>query len=109
MNGQHSEDSSSVNRLPGFLAGLLFGGLAGLVLGGLGGAAAMSLLAPRTGKQTRSQIQKQGSKLRHQAVESLEEVMSEADDKAHRFTDGVQEGVGELQHRGQDLLDKAMK
>ena len=109
MNSQHSEDSSSINRLPGFLAGLLFGGLAGLVLGGLGGAAAMLLLAPRTGKQTRSQIQKQGKKLRHQAAESIEEVVTEAGDMAHQFTDSVHAGVGEVQQRGQELLGKTKK
>ena len=109
MNGQHSEDSSSANRLPGFLAGLLLGGLAGLVLGGLAGAAAMLLLAPRAGKQTRSQLQKQGVKLRHQAAESMEEVVTDAGDKAHKFADSVHKGVGELQQHAQDMLGEAKK
>jgi len=109
MNGQHSEGSSSANRLPGFLAGLLLGGLAGLVLGGLAGAAAMLLLAPRTGKQTRSQIQKRGAKLRHQAADSMEELVTEAGDKAHQFVDSVHKGVGELHQRGEELLGEAKK
>jgi len=96
MNGQHSAGSSSANRLPAFSAGLLLGGLAG--------AGAMLLLAPRAGKQTRSRIQKQGAKLRHQAAESMEEVVTEAGDKAHQFTDTVHKGVGELQQHAQDLL-----
>ena len=64
MNGQHREGSSSANRLPAFLAGLLLGGLAGW----RGGRCC--LLAPRTGKQTRSKIQKQGAKLREQAADA---------------------------------------
>jgi gas vesicle protein len=109
MNNQPNEDSSNVSGLPTFLAGLLFGGLAGLLLGGLTGAAAMFLLAPRAGKQTRSKLQKQGAKLRHQAAESMEEAVSEAGDKAHEFTDNVQKGVDGLQQRGQEMLTKGKK
>ena len=109
MKGQCSEDSSSANRRPGFLAGLLLGGLAGLALGALAGAAAMLLLAPRSGKQTRSQIQKRGAKLRHQAVDSVEEAVTEAGDKVQQFTDSVQKGVGDLQQHAQDMLGEGKK
>ena len=96
MNGKRSEGSSNVSWLPAFVLGLLLGGLAGAV--------AMLLLAPRSGEKTRSQIHKQGAKLRHQAADSLEEVVTEAGDKAHQFTDGVHREVDELQQRGQELL-----
>ena len=96
MNGQHSTGSSSASRLPAFSAGLLLGGLAG--------AGAMLLLAPRSGEKTRSKIQKQGAKLRDQAAESMDEMVTEAGDRAHQFTDGVQTGVGELQHKAQDMF-----
>ena len=109
MNGHYSEGGSSASRLPGLLAGLGFGGVGGLVVGGVGGAAAGVLLAARAGKQTRSQIQKQGSKLRHQAVESMEDVVTEAGDKAHQFADSVNKGVGELQQQAQDMLGAAKK
>jgi gas vesicle protein len=101
------EVSSSTNRLPGFLAGLLLGSLAG--------AAAMLLFAPRTGKETRAKLQKQGAKLRHQAAKRIKkqstqlrheatERMTDAGDKAHEFTDGVQKGIGELQHNAWEML-----
>ena len=43
MNGKRNKGGFWVNRLPAFLAGLLLGGMAG--------AAAMLLLAPRSGKR----------------------------------------------------------
>lgn len=101
MNSHRSEGSFSAGRLLVFLAGL--------VLGALVGAAAMLLLAPRAGKQTRSQIQKQGEKLRRHAAESMEEVVTEAGDKANQVTDTVQKQVGELQHQAQDMLREGRK
>jgi gas vesicle protein len=83
--------------------------LAGLLLGGPVGAVAMLLLAPRAGEKTRSQIKKQGAKLRHQADESIEEFVTEAGDKAHEFTDSVHQGVSELQQHTQDMLGEGRK
>ena len=101
MNDHRSEGSFSVGRLLVFLAGL--------ALGALVGAAAMLLLAPRAGKQTRSQLQKQGMKLRHDAVESMEDVVTEAGDKANQFTDSVQKQARELQQQAQELLREGRK
>lgn len=101
MNSDRSEGSFSAGRLLVFLAGL--------VLGALVGAAAMLLLAPRAGQQTRSQIQKQGANLRHHAVESMEEVVTEAGDKANQFTDSVQKQARELQQQAQELLREGRK
>ncbi len=101
MNGQHKATDYSANWLPAFIVGLLFGGMAG--------AAAMLLLAPRSGKKTRAELQKQGAKLRDQAVEGMEDVVAEAGDKAHQFTDSVQKGVGGLQHQAQDLISDVRK
>ena len=96
MNGQYHEDSSSGNWLATFAAGLL--------LGGLVGAVAMLLLAPRAGAKTRSQLQKQGAKLRHQMTEGMEEVVAGAGDKAQQITDSVQQGVGDLQQHAKTML-----
>jgi len=88
MKEQQIEGYSIADRMIGFAAGLLLGALAG--------AAAMFLLAPRSGEKTRSQIQKQGAKMRHQAVdsiESIEDVVTVAGDKAHKFTDTVKKGL----------------
>ena len=96
MKNRHSDGGSRVKQLLVLLAGLLLGALAGAV--------ATLLLAPRSGEKTRSQIQKQGAKLRHQAAESMDDAVTEAGDKAHQFTGSVQSGVGELQHHAKELL-----
>ena len=96
MKARQSDNGFGINRLPALLAGLLLGALAGAV--------AMLLLAPRSGERTRSQIQKQGEKLRHQAAESMDDAVSEAGDKAHQWTNSVQSGVGELQQHAQEML-----
>ena len=34
----------------------------------------------------------------------MDDMVTEAGDKAHQFTDSVQKGVGELQQHAQDML-----
>jgi gas vesicle protein len=101
MDKSSHKSGNYVSHIMSFLAGLLLGGLAGTV--------AMLLLAPRGGEETRSQIKKQGAKLRHQADESIEEFVTEAGDKAHQFTNGVHQGVSELQQHTQDILGEVRK
>lgn len=101
MQNQHRQMGSWLQWLPAFLIGLL--------LGGLNGAIAMWLLAPRTGKQTRSQLYKGGEKLRHQALDGMEELVSEAGDKAHELTESVSKGMGDLQHQAEELIKEGKK
>ena len=96
MKNRQSNGGSRVKQLLVLLVGLLLGALAGAV--------AMLLLAPRSGEKTRSQIQKQGAKLQHQAAEGMDDAVTEAGDKAHQFTDSVQSGIGDLQHHAKELL-----
>jgi gas vesicle protein len=98
MNSQHSEKRFNAHSLLNFSAGFLMGSLIG--------AGAMLLLAPRTGKQTRSKIEKQGVKLRDQAVESMEEAVNSAGDKAQHFTEGVHKEADELQQYAHDMIGK---
>jgi gas vesicle protein len=98
MNSQHNDKRIAVNWLIGFFTGFLSGSLVG--------AGAMLLLAPRTGKQTRAKIEKQGMKLRDEAVESMEDAVNSAGDKAQDFTKSVHKEVDELQQHAQDLLGK---
>ena len=108
MNDQSGDERESTpSRVRPFLAGLIFGDLIGLLLGSLIGAATMLLLAPRTGKQTRARIQMQGVKLRHRASERIDDMMTDASDRVHQFTDGVQTGVGELQQHAQELIGES--
>ena len=100
MKNRHSDGGSRVNQLLVLLAGLLLGALAGAV--------AMLLLAPRSGEKTRSQIQKQGAKLQHQAAEGMDDAVAEAGDKAHQITHDVRKQAEKLEHRGQAMFDGQM-
>jgi gas vesicle protein len=95
MSKQNQKNSCS--QLEGFVAGLLVGGVAG--------AAAMLLLAPRSGKKTRADIKKKGKKLRKQFVRTVDEATAQVRAKAQQITDDVAEQAGDLQQRGQDVID----
>ena len=87
-----------VNQLGGFLAGLLIGGLAGAVT--------MLLLAPQSGKRTRTQIQLKGMELREQTAEAVEDALKQARTTGRQIRADVREQADALQQRGQDVLDE---
>ena len=66
----------------------------------------MLLLAPQSGKKTRAQIQHNSIELRDQTVKTVEGAVAQARGKARQITDDVREQAGELQQRGQDMLDE---
>lgn len=90
--------ANTINQVEGFVAGL--------VLGGLSGAGAMLLLAPQSGKKTRAQIKQKGNALRKQTVKSVEGAVAEVRNKAHQINADVHEQVGDLQQRGQEVVDE---
>ena len=94
------------NRGNGNNAKYVWGLLAALLVGGLAGAGAMLLLAPQSGNKTRAQIQQNSIQLRDQTVKTVEGAVAQARGKARQITDDVREQAGELQQRGQDLLDQ---
>ena len=49
--------------------------LVGMVIGGLAGAVAMLLLAPQSGKDTRTDIQKKGIELHNRSTEIVEDTL----------------------------------
>lgn len=73
----------------GVLTGLLAGLPAGMLIGGLAGAATMLFLAPQSGKRTRAKLQRQSQQLREQAADTMEDVVTQALDKADRLTHSV--------------------
>lgn len=97
MDNHGQEHGNDVKKVWGFLAGLLVGGLAG--------AGAMLLLAPQSGKKTRTQIQQKSIQLRDQTVKTVESAVTHARHKAHQFTAGVHKQAEALKQRGQDMLD----
>jgi len=97
---------SNHNQGNGNNARHVWGFLAGLLLGGLAGAVAMLLLAPQSGKKTRGQIREQSIELRDRTVKSVEGTVVQVRGKARQITDDVREKAGELQQRGQVILDE---
>jgi gas vesicle protein len=98
MGNHNQKHGNDVKNIEGFLIGLLVGGLAG--------AGAMLLLAPQSGKKTRAQIQQKSIELRDQTVKTVEGAVTQARGKARQITDDVREQAGELQQRGQNMLDE---
>jgi len=98
MDNHNQENGNNAKYVWGFGAGLLAGGLAG--------AGAMLLLAPQSGKKTRAQIRRKSSDLHEQTVKTVEDAVAQARGKAHQIADDVHEQAGELQQRGQDMLDE---
>ena len=80
--------------------------LAGLLIGGLAGAGAMLLLAPQSGKSTRTQIQEKSIELRDQTVKTVEDTVAQVRSKANQITTTIHKQADELQQRGQDMLDE---
>jgi len=98
LDNHYHEHENGVNQVGGFFAGLLIGGLAGAV--------AMLLLAPQSGKRTRTQIQLKGMELRDQTTEAVEDAMVQARTKGRQIRADVREKADELQQRGQAVLDE---
>ena len=90
----------------GNIAKYVWSFLVGLLLGGVTGAMAMLLLAPQSGKETRAQIQQKTIELRDQTVKTVEGAVTQARGKARQITDDVRQQAGELQQRGQDVVDE---
>ena len=103
MNNNNEQYKQDANNLNGFLAGFVF--LGGLLLGGLAGAGAMLLLAPQSGKKTRTQIRRKGRDLRVQTTDAIEDGVEQVRDKAHQVTASIHDQAEELQQRGQDVVD----
>jgi gas vesicle protein len=82
------------------------GFVAGIIVGGLAGAATALLLAPQSGKRTRSQIQHKSLELRDQASDKIDEAMDQAHAASQQISSNVQKQAKKIQQRGQDVLDE---
>ena len=95
---QAHEHGSVVNQVGGFVAGVLLGGLAG--------AGAMLLLAPQSGKRTRTQIQRRGVELKNQATDAMDDAMVQTRDQVRRIRTGTRRNMGRLQHHAKLVLEE---
>ncbi len=98
MDNHNYGHENDANQLGSFIAGLLVGGLAGAVT--------LLLLAPQSGKKTRSQIQQKSIELREQTTEAVEDALKQAGAKARQITADVREKADELEQRGQAVVDE---
>jgi gas vesicle protein len=80
--------------------------LIGLLVGCLVGALATLLLAPRSGKRTRSQLQHQFMDLQDQIAETVNEVEEDALRQAHKVTANVRNTMEDFKQRGQAMFDR---
>jgi gas vesicle protein len=82
----------------------IFGILIGLLVGGLAGAVTMLLLAPQSGKDTRSRIQEKGIELRDQTSKMIEDTMEQVRLGTNKIAIGGQKKAEELLQQGQALV-----
>jgi gas vesicle protein len=75
----------------------------GILIGGLAGAVTMLLLAPRSGKDTRMQIQEKGLELRDRTNEIVEETLAQVRSSVNKLTLDGREKFNELKQHGQEL------
>ena len=91
------------NQVPEYHNNNLLGVLVGLVVGSLAGAAAMLLLAPQSGEDTRNQIQEKGIELRDRTAGMMEDAMAQVRLDRNKITMGGRQKAKELLQQGQAL------
>lgn len=80
---------NTINRMGGFVTGL--------VVGGLAGAGTMLLLAPQSGEKTRAQIQQQSGAMRDQMGKTVEGALAQARGQSRQINTNIHEQVGNRQ------------
>jgi gas vesicle protein len=83
--------------------------LAGLLIGGIVGAGTMLLFAPQAGVKTRTELQQGAIRLRDKTSETVKDKVTQAKTKASQIKADMQIKVGDLQHKGQDLLARQLE
>jgi len=81
----------------------IFGVFIGLLIGGLAGAAAMLLMAPQSGKDTRKQIQERGIELRDRTTKMMDDTMEQVRSKTNSITIDARKKINEIKQQGQEL------
>ena len=74
-----------------------------MLIGGLVGAVTMILLAPRSGKDTRKQIQEKGIELRDQTNKIVEDTIAQVRSSVNNLTQDGREKFKELKQQSQEL------
>ncbi len=80
----------------------------GLLIGGLAGAAAMLLLAPQSGKQTRAQIQKKSIQLRDRTIGIVKDAVAQVRSDTHEIASGLRGRAEQLEQLGKNRIVEQM-
>ena len=96
MDKQIEEHTHKVSNAPQMLAGMAIGSLAG--------AGVMLLLAPQSGKRTRTRIQQKSMELRDQAADNVDDAVAVVRIKARKIKADLGDRAEELQRRGREMI-----
>ncbi len=80
--------------------------LVGTFVGALAGALAMLLMAPQSGKKTRSKIEQKSKEMSQQAVHTIESGVDKAQTKANEVSAKLYKQVDDLQQRGHEAVEQ---
>ena len=92
------------NEEPQVHSNNVFGVLFGMLIGSLAGAVTMLLLAPQSGKETRTQLREKGIELRDQTTEMVKDTVAQVRSNADKITAGGREKAKELLRQGEALV-----
>ena len=77
--------------------------LAGVLISGLGGAVAMLLLAPKSGKNSRVDIQNKSLELRDQTTEMMKDALEQGRSNVNKFSQNSREIINNLSASSQEV------
>jgi gas vesicle protein len=78
--------------------------LAGVLIGGLAGAVTMLLMAPQSGKDTRTQLQNKGLELRDRTTTLVEDTLAKVRQDGNKLSADGRQKAHELMQQGQALV-----
>jgi gas vesicle protein len=92
------------NQEPQVHSNNIFGVLVGMLIGSLAGAVTMLLLAPRSGKDTRTQLMEKGIELRDRTADVVEDTMAQVRSNTNKITMSGRKRAKELLQQGEALV-----
>lgn len=92
------------NQVPQEHSNNIFSVLIGMLVGSLAGAVTMLLLAPQSGKDTRTQLMEKGIELRDRTTGMVQDTMEQVRSSANKITMSGREKAKELLQQGEALV-----
>jgi len=83
--------------------------VAGMLIGAAAGAAAMLLLAPRSGRDTRTQIKGKFIELRERGTAIVDDTLTQVRESTGRIARDGRDKAMELKEQGQELLAEQLE